>query len=182
MPNADVVAGEPVDPVSPAGQLYLAMASELLTAEFDRRKTLESRGSALLTSSGTLLTLIFGLTVIVTGKDHVYADRCSVILLLAALVAFVLSAVIAIFVQTYGFRYAVLSQDGLRSLPRDDAEWARRADDATRAMLSKKVSTICSLRNGNNTKATLVAFSLGFQVVAIALLSASVGFELWGRV
>ncbi|MGB9248453.1 MAG: hypothetical protein WCC28_01530 [Mycobacterium sp.] len=79
--------------------------SDLLAAEFDRRKTLEGRGAALMTASVCLVTLIFALTVILTGKDHVFANRYAVYFLLAALVSFVISAVIAIMVQTRGFNY-----------------------------------------------------------------------------
>lgn len=54
--------------VSPAGKVWQSMVSDLLAAEFDRRKTLAGRGATLLTASASLVTLIFGLTVIVTGK------------------------------------------------------------------------------------------------------------------
>jgi hypothetical protein len=125
-----------------------------------------------------MLTVIFGLTVLVTGKDHVFTDRCSVGFLDAALGAFVLSAITAIFVQTYLFKYTVISPETLRSLPRENTEWARLADDAARSWLTRQVNTLCSLRRGNNAKARLVTASLVLQVAAIALLSISVGLEL----
>jgi hypothetical protein len=86
-----------------------------------------------------------------------------------------------IFVQTYLFKYTVISRESLRSRPRDNKEWARLADDATRSWLTRQVNTICSLRRGNNGKARLVTWSLILQVVAIALLSVSVGLDLHGR-
>jgi hypothetical protein len=157
------------------------MIESLVTAEFDRRKTLEGRGATLLTASGTMLTLIFGLTVLVTGKDAVFADRCAVDLLIAALAAFVVSAVVAIFVQTYGFKYRTPSREFLREVVDDNDNWGRRADDAARMWARRRVNTIASLREGNNTKAVLVAVSLWSQVIAIALLSGSVGLELHHR-
>ncbi|BBZ51998.1 hypothetical protein MHEI_37150 [Mycobacterium heidelbergense] len=176
--------GEPLDPqrVSAAGQIYQAMVSDLLKCEFDRRRALEGRGATLVTSSGALLTLIFGLTVLVTGKDQVFQNRWAIWVLLAALVAFVASALIAIFIQSWGFKYAITSRKTLKSLARDNTEWARLADDATRSWLTRQVNTICSLRDGNDMKAKLVTWSLGFQVAAITLLSASVGIDLSGRV
>ncbi|AHC27811.1 MULTISPECIES: hypothetical protein [Mycobacteriaceae] len=174
---------EPVDPVSPAGRIYLAITDKLLTAEFDRRKAFESRAAALLGSSGTMLTLIFGITVLVTGdgKDAVYQSAAAVGVLIAAMAAFLLSAVLAIVVQAHGFEYDVLSNESLTSLARDDTEWARRADDATRAWVGIQASTICTMRKGNRTKAAQVAWSLWIQVVAVTLLSASVGAELVSR-
>jgi hypothetical protein len=129
-----------------------------------------------------MLTLIFGLTVLVTGKDAVFRSRYAILVLMGAMAALLVSAVIAIVVQAHGFEYRVMSDDALKSLTRDNKEWARRADDATRAWVKKQVSTICTLRVGNNTKATQIAWSLWLQVSAISLLSISVGIELWGRV
>ncbi|WKG03069.1 hypothetical protein [Mycolicibacterium sp. HK-90] len=178
----NAATSEPVDPVSPAGRIYLAITDKLLAAEYDRRKAFEGRAAALLTSSGTMLTLIFGLTVLVTGKDAVFASPAAIYALIAAMIAFLASAVVAIVVQAQGYEYSVLSDDSLRSLARDNNEWARRADDATRAWVNKQVSTICTMRAGNSTKAKQVAFSLWSQVAAIALLAVSVGIELSSRV
>jgi hypothetical protein len=104
------------DPVSGAGKVWQAMVSDLLADEFDRRKTLEGRGATLMTASVSLVTLIFALTVILTGKDHVFANRYAVYFLLAALISFVISAVIAIVVQTRGFNYDVIKRQTLERL------------------------------------------------------------------
>lgn len=183
MANLSNATGEDLDPhrISAAGQIYQTMVGDLLTAEFDRRKALEGRGATIVTSSASMLTLIFGLTILITGKDHVFTDHCAIWFLDAALVAFALSAIIAIFVQTYLFRYTVISSESLRSLPRDNTEWARLADDATRSWLTRQVNTVCSLRRGNNAKARLVTASLVFQVAAIVLLAVSVGLDLHAR-
>jgi hypothetical protein len=50
-----------------------------------------------------------------------------------------------------------------------------------RADVSQKVRTLCSLRGGNNIKAKLVIAGLTVQMTAIALLAASLGLELYGR-
>ncbi|MEN4475191.1 hypothetical protein [Mycolicibacterium cosmeticum] len=174
---------EPVDPISPAGQIYQVITDKLLAAEVDRRKSFESRAAALLGASGTMLTLIFGITVFVTGegKDAVYENGAAVGVLITAMAAFVISAVLAIIVQAHGYEYKVMSDEALTSLARDHSEWGRRADSATRAWVSKQASTICTMRKGNRTKATQVAWSLWMQIVAITLLSGSIGVELVSR-
>jgi hypothetical protein len=166
------------DDASPAGRVYQSTVSALLAAEFERRKTLDGRGSTLLTASSTLLTLIFGLTVLVTGKDAVFADKWAVGLLIGALLAFVSSAVFAIVTMTYGFKYKVPSCDSLKDLAGTNEAWAKTADHAVRADVSQLVTTICSLRPVNRTKADLVTASLVFQMLALAMLSASVGCQL----
>jgi hypothetical protein len=47
--------------------------------------------------------------------------------------------------------------------------------------VSQQAKTVCSLRHGNNVKAWLIIGSLAFQVLAVLLLSLSVGFELSGK-
>lgn len=174
-------ASNPADPISPAGLIYQAITDKLLAAEYDRRKSLEGRAAALLGSSGTMLTLIFGLTVLVTGKGAVYQNAFAIGALLAAMAAFLASAICAIVVQAYGYEYFVMSDDALRSLTSDHKEWGRRADSATRAWVAKQVSTICTMRAGNSTKATQVEFSLWLLISGIILLSLSASVELIGR-
>jgi len=69
------------------------MVKDLLAAKYDRRARMEGRGSTIVTTSASLLTVVFGLTVVVTGKDYVFANCYAVFALLAALLAFVISAV-----------------------------------------------------------------------------------------
>jgi hypothetical protein len=161
--------------------VYRSLVEQQLAAEFERRRALEGRGATLMTASASLLALIFGLSILVTGKDYVLLDSWAVGCLVGALLAFVLSASIAVIVQTYGFKYEVTPRDTLRSLARDDDQWKRRADDAMRMWVSQQAQTICSLRAVNDRKAKLVAGSLAFQLLAVALLSVSIGLDLYAR-
>ncbi len=163
--------------VSAAGRVWRAMAADLAQIEFDRRKTLEGRAGALLTSSASMLTLIFGLTVLVTGKDPTFKSHWALYFLLGALASFVGAASVAIWVQTRGFDYLVVRDTSLRLLVGDEM-WSYPADVATRADVSQKVNLVCSLRVGNNAMAQRLTWSLRLQLLAIALLSISVGFEL----
>jgi hypothetical protein len=101
---------------SPAGKVYEQLVGAHVAAEFDRKKTLEGRGTTILTTSGSLLTLIFGLTVVVSGKDAKFGNHWAVLLLMAALLAFVVSAVIAIFIAI-----KVASQERCKSSDVDSA-------------------------------------------------------------
>jgi hypothetical protein len=169
------------DDASPTVKVYQAMFSALLAGEFDRRKTLGGRGATLMTASATLVTLIFGLTVIVTGKDHVFANHAAVIFLCGSIGPFALSALFALVVQVYGFPYQVIDRDDLDRLRTDEDFWARSVDHAVRDDVSQQIKTICSLRRGNDKMAVLVRISLLFEFIAILALSAAVGFELYAR-
>ncbi|OBH00096.1 hypothetical protein [Mycobacterium sp. E3247] len=155
------------------------MVADLLQVEFDRRKAFEARGAALLTASATLLTLIFGLSVFITGKDPVFKNDWALGFLCAALVAFVIAAVVAIFVQARGFDFLTVKEKSLLQITSENSFWGQSADFAVRADVAQKVQMLCSLRRGNNTMATLVSASLWFEVAAIGLLSVSVGVELY---
>jgi hypothetical protein len=98
---------------------------------------------------------------------------------MASLAAFVVSAVIAIFIAAYGTAYSLIGRETLERLT-DDELWEKKtADDARRMWVQRQVNTIKSLRRGNNRKATAVIWSLAAQVLAITLLSLSVAVELW---
>ena len=76
---------------SAAGKIYELVAA-LLVGEEDRRKRVEGRAATILTTSTTMLTLIFGLTIFVSGKDYTFRNHCAVWFLTLALAAFVVSS------------------------------------------------------------------------------------------
>ncbi|MHA7665613.1 hypothetical protein [Mycolicibacterium sp. HS_4_1] len=161
----------------PAGKVYEQLVAAVAAAEFDRKKALEGRGTIVVTTSTSLLTLIFGLTAVVTGSDHMFKNRCAVELLIASLSAFLVSAVIAIFIAAQTTTYKLPALDTIMNLTGDDC-WHAPEDDARRMWVDRQAHTIKSLREGNNRKAEALTWSLGAQVLAIALLSASVAIDL----
>jgi hypothetical protein len=165
---------------SPAGTIYQAMVGNLLAAEYERRAKMEARGSTLVTASASLLTLVFGLTVVVTGKDYVFTNGFAVLTLIAALIAFVVSAVLGIVVHALPVPYNTVGRASLDQLT-DDSFWQLSADEALRNDVWQQGDTIRTLRIGNERKAKWVTASLVAQVMAILLLTVSVGIELVGR-
>lgn len=174
------VGAEEIKP-SAAGQVYEKLVGLLLASEEDRRKRVEGRGATILTTSTTMLTIIFGLIVFVSGRDYTFKSQCALWFLTLALAAFVVSAVIAIFIQAFRFQYSVLSTATLESLVKD-ANWDRTEDDARQMWIESQVETIKTLRRSNKTKSDLAVWSLGLEVLAIALLALSVGLELHSRI
>jgi len=92
------------------------MVKDLLAAEYDRRAKMEARGSTIVTASASLATLVFGLTVVLTGKDHTFTNSFATLPLIAALVAFVISAVLGTMAQNYPFGYWTISSKSLAQL------------------------------------------------------------------
>ena len=176
---SDVTSDE--NEISPGGKVYQAMVADLLVAEYERRSKMEARGSTIVTASASLLTVIVGLTVIVTGKDYVFSSGWAISAVMLALFAFIVSAVLGIVVQTYSRAYWTISNESLDQLT-TDSFWGRSANHAARDDVSQRVTTICTLRSANERTAKLVTVSLAFQVAAIFLLSLAVGFELCGHI
>ncbi|WP_157900900.1 hypothetical protein [Mycobacterium terramassiliense] len=169
--------------ISPAGTVFQAMVRDLLAAEYDRRTKMEGRGSMLVTASASLLTVVFGLTVVVTGKDYVFDNCYAVVAVFAALLSFIVSAVLGIVVHAYGFPYKTVDRVTLERLTDERGPfWTMSADSAVNHDVKQQVTTICSLRNANEIMFKLVMASLIFLVLAISLLSAAVGLELIGRI
>lgn len=74
----------------------------------------------------------------------------------AALATFVLSAVIAIFIATYGTAYSLTGPETLDHLT-DHENWEDRTEgDARRMWVNRQVNTITTLRRGNDRKAKAV--------------------------
>jgi hypothetical protein len=156
------------------------MVKDLLDAEYDRRKRMEDRGAAIVTSSATLLTLIVGLAALVTGQGFVVTSGLAVAALFGAMIAFVVSAAFGIAVRTYGLPYTTVDRDNLNQVT-SHAFWTMPADEALREDVAQQAGTIRSLRAATERKDKWVNASLVSQVAAIALLIAAIGFELLAR-
>jgi hypothetical protein len=98
--------------------------------------------------------------------------------LILALIAFVISAVMAIDIAGWGSPYLLAADDMMQGLTTH--EWREMTEDeARRTWVARQINTAISLRKGNDTKAKWIKRSLIAQVVAVALLSVSVAIELW---
>jgi len=170
----------PTADASDASEVYQTIVEAALASEEDRTKTVEGRGAAIIRTSTTMLTLIFGLSIIVSGKDYTFKSHYAILFLAIALVAFVIAAVIALIVQVYGPRYRVISTATLESLV-ENINWNRTADDARRMWINREIETIRTVRHNNDAKATLVHTSLGLEIAAITLLTTSLAFEFYTR-
>ena len=74
------------------GDVFTAFVEAEVKAERERRASLDARGVGILTTSGTLLTLVFAIGAIVTGVTGYTPPAASVILLTLGLVGFVAAA------------------------------------------------------------------------------------------
>lgn len=170
-----------VDGISPSAKVYQAMVDKLLTAAYDRRTKMETRGSTIVTANSALLTLVFGLTVVVTGKDYKLSSGFAVAALLLSLLAFVVSAVLGIWVQSKAIGYTTTDPAALKGLVSRRNFWDDSVEQAVREATDQQINTIASLDEANKRKDKWVTGSLRAQLAAICFLVVAICFELAAR-
>jgi len=165
---------------STPGEIYNDHVRELLDAEYDRRRVLEARGDSIIKTSSGIIALVFALSIFISGKDYKFTNHWnSIWLLVAALVAFIISASIAIYVQNWAVSYMTTGEQTLDKMTQEF--WDLPSDDAQRMCLQREINTTLSLRGGNDKKVAAAQYSVIFQVIAIMFLSISLVCELVGH-
>lgn len=159
---------------SDQGEVYYEVMSARLDAERDRRTTLETRGTTVVTSSAALVSLGLLLTALVAGKDYRFQSGASVLVLIA-LGLFVLAGGAALMAGQL-HKYKVPTDETLKSCL--DEHWTDTAVSARLAAAWMNLETILSLRSGNDKKAWWLNWALRFQVFAIMALAVAAVWEI----
>lgn len=161
-----------------------AYITERKKTEFESRKRVEDRGGTITTSSSALVTFVFGVTVFLTGKEKdatKFISEGAATTLLYALGAFVVAALIGIFVQNAPLRYKAADGPTLQSFVEDNALWNGTEPDAASDCAWLDLDSIASLQRGTRFKARAATVALVVQGVAILLLVVSLGLDLNAR-
>ena len=79
-----------------AGKAYEALIVEQLSEERDRKKTLEARGIGVITTSGTIVALLFALGALVSDQEGFRLSDIGQSLLAAAVLAFAIACFLGI--------------------------------------------------------------------------------------
>jgi hypothetical protein len=155
-----------------AGQIYAELVTTRLTEEEGRGRSLQARGLAVVTTSGTLVTLIFAIAQFaLRSKVVATVPSASRWLLTIATVTFVGAAVGGL----------------LANLPRDigrpsssniaekiENEWSKQAAAAEKTVARDRVCQLQKLEGANDVAAWAVLAGLAAEVLAIALAAAAV--------
>ena len=163
-----------------SGETYSDHVRKLLDTEYDRRRVLEARGDSIIKTSSGVVALFFALTIFISGRNYKFTNHWnSIWFLVAALIAFIVSATIAIYVQTWALAYTVTGQQTLEKMTQEF--WDKPPDEAQRICLQREINTTLSLRAGNDKKVAAAQYGVIFQVIAIIFLSYSLVCELTGH-
>jgi hypothetical protein len=162
---------EPVGKGGPEAKEYAAFVKELLEAEVARGATMETRAVAIVTASGTLVTLLLALAALVTRVTTFQVPVAALVFAGISAAFFAVSACWAMLAVTprraWGLKPACLGSELWE-------RWADSTDDA----VAKTTATRLALWEQENTltqrKAVSVFTAAVFQFGAVAALAVAV--------
>ena len=119
--------------------------AQLIIKEVERSQaaaaSLQSRGLAVISSWGTLVTLLFGLSAVVTNVDHFELPSATKIALIGAACLLVFAAVAGIAANAPRRKHAI-GLDGLAPLLEDEL-WTAKAKNALQATALEIAGVAC---------------------------------------
>jgi hypothetical protein len=148
---------------------YAELLEKLVDAEVSRKAALEQKASAVITSSGTLVTLLFGLVAVLTTKQSYAVPQAAHGWLVGAVLLFTLAAVMAIYISVprpYGETKITPSQ--LRG------HWADPLVKARAAVAMARLEGLEQARKTNTGKARWLTAATGIEVLAVLTLAIAV--------
>jgi hypothetical protein len=156
-----------------AGQaVYAPLIENLLINESSRKSSLEQRGGAVITTSGVLVSLLFGLAALVTDANGFALPGASQVFLVVALILFVLAAVGGI-ICNWPLSYYQLRNEDLHRLV-DIKNWHGTPEIAAQRVAQGQVSVLVRARKLNRKKARALTAAMLLQILAVTVLAVSV--------
>lgn len=152
------------------GADYSAYVEDLLATQEARKSSLEQRGLAVITTSATLATLLFGLVTLLTKANGDELPQSAHPWIVWALVAFVLAALSGVVTNWPRHYHEAKFEDPKTLLDRwnDPAAAARRRITTTRLKVFKRAQEV------NGQKARWLLGGMAAEVAAIVLLAVAI--------
>lgn len=156
-----------------AGDAYRRLISEQLVEQRDRKKSLEQRGVAVITTASVLASLLLGIGALAGGSDTFTLPDSSRPFVGLALVLFVLSGSLAIGTN-WPRSYEEPTNEALRKLATPE-EWMESDDTGAMNSAAVEVVIIARAREVNGQKAMMLIGAMIAQLVAVLLF----GWAVW---
>lgn len=162
-PSAEVQADTGVD--------YATYIASLIETQEARKSSLEQRGLAIITTSGTLATLLFGLVALLTKANDYELPRSAHPWITWALGAFVVAALLGVATNWPRRYHEAKFEDPKTLLDRwdDSSAAARKRITTTRLKVLKRAQEV------NGQKAWSLVGGMAAEVTAILLLAIAIG-------
>ncbi len=160
---------------SPGTAVYGDFLKDELAAQDARKASFEQRGLAVVTTAGTLVTLLFGLTALLptAGASHALPGDAKK-WLAVALVVFVVAAGFAL-VTNFPFFYDAPKADAIKTRLNEDPVRAEAA--ARRDIALTRTNMLRDAKKKNGWKGWLLFAAMSLEVVAVAFVGVAI-FEV----
>ena len=157
-------------PVADGGNVYAAYIQSLLDHEQDRKTVLEAKASSVVTTSGALVTLLFGLVAVVTGAETFKLPEASRGWLIAAILLFVVATGLGIATANVPVPY------GRASFEIDELQqaWSQPTSAARANVAKAQLQLIPIAAKRNDLKVTLVISATLAELLAVGALAVAV--------
>lgn len=147
--------------------------AQLIAKEVERTQattaSLQSRGLAVISSAGTLVTLLFGLSALATNAADLTLSTATRIPLILAAGLLVLAAVAGISTNAPRHKHAI-GLDGLGPLLDDDA-WSAEARHALQATARTHLKIAQAARDANRTMARFLLAGIVLEIAGVACIT-----------
>jgi hypothetical protein len=161
----------------PGRAVYAAYIKDQVDAQEARKSSLEQRGLAVITTSGALVTLLFGLTTLSTKRAAMFEiPGAAAAFLTLALVFFVLAALSAI-ITNLPRSYQGVTVEGLRGAVKD--RWDDDEAEASRMVALTQLKELASAKEVNTQKSWALITGMVLEIVAVALVGVAMGIVVW---
>jgi hypothetical protein len=158
------------------GNVYVPLIESQLSEEASRKTSFEQRGVAVITTSGVLVSLLFGFAAVVTKSNTFVLPVPAKDFLVVSLVLFVLAAVAGI-ISNWPLRYLQLEVSELKRFM-EPKIWSGSSETAARRIAEAQVGVLARARRLNFLKGSALLVGMIFEVSAVISLAMAVAFIL----
>jgi hypothetical protein len=156
--------------------VYAGYIAAQVARQEERKHSFEQRGLAVITTSGALVSLLFGLTAVLTGAADYHLPNASRGWIFAALVCFVAAAISAL-LTNLPLKYSGVTADALKEAIEKRWEDSRAAAEREVALTELKVLRRAKQRN--RLKGLSLVVAIGAEITAVFCLAAAVATILY---
>lgn len=154
------------------GSVYAAYIKQQLAAQEARKASIEQRGVGVITTSGVLVSLLFGLTTVLTGADNYQLPDGAKPWLFASMIAFVTAAIAGILTNAPLYYSGVKTADLQKAVK--GKIWNDPAAAAEQRVAATDVKVLATAKSRNTFKGFVLLAAVTLQIVAVLCLSLAI--------
>lgn len=151
--------------------VYSEYIKDQIAEQEARKESIEKRGLAVITTAGTIVSLLFGLVAVLTGTDKYTLPSGAEPWLGGALIAFVVAALAGI-VTNMPLLYLAVEVPELRRLI--DDFWSDKPEVAEKRVAATQLKVLTRAKSLNATKGWILVGAIATELVGVVFLALAI--------